>query len=59
MIYRKCRLVNQNINDRRPYFLLLTSHFMFWTYEDLKQNGVGELWEGGARRVVLAHGLHA
>ena len=25
-------------------FLLLTSHFMFGTYQSLKKIGVGELW---------------
>ena len=29
-----------------PIFLLVTSHFMFLTYQSLKKVGVGEHWEG-------------
>ena len=31
---------------------------MFWAYQGVKKVGVGELWGGGARRVVVAHGLY-
>ena len=40
-----------------PIFLLLTSDFMFCTYQDLNKVVVGEIWGGGARWVVLAHAL--
>ena len=51
---------NQNIKFI-PIFLLLTSHFMFWTYQGLKKvmwvKCVGGGGEGCAWWVVLAHGL--
>ena len=45
----------------RPYCLLLTSHFMFWTYQSFKKISVGKLLGGGggrgAHRVAAAHDL--
>ena len=41
-----------------PIFLLLTSHFVFWTCQGVKTKvGVGELGGGGglARGVSIAH----
>ena len=44
-----------------PIFLLLTSHFMFWTYQGSKNSWRGWVVRGGGggvRRVLITHGLY-